>query len=413
MASPQIKIKRSSVAGKVPHYPSTLDVGEFAINTADGKVFIAAGVGAGVTVREVGISTTQVLASGIGTFKSLVVTDQGHAIVGISTGSARVETATDAGNQWHHVGFFDHRTGYQKVKTNGLTYNPNTGKLYAGIGSFGSVSANIHGFSGNVNSTGISTISGFTFPSTDGSEDQALVTDGNGSLSFKTLSGGGGAVGGATTISASNTIATQGQTAFTAPNVFDDGEQATAFSVLVTLNGMKMRLGGSQDYTLSAPQTVNFTSGVNVGDNVQISVYFGHTFEEELFTSTQNQATFTLAGSLAAAKNYRVFLNGVRLRRDVDYQASAAVVLTQNCVSGDEVDICSDQAEDHLTASDGQSAFAPSNSDTSSDNMEVYLNGVLLQKTSDWSIGSPAVTIINPVTGLDVGDELDVVVRRS
>ena len=176
---------------------------------------------------------------------------------------------------------------------------------------------------------------------------------------------------------------------------------------------MKMRLGGSHDYTLSAPQTVNFTSGVNVGDNVQISVYFGHTFEEELFTSTQNQATFTLAGSLAAAKNYRVFLNGVRLRRDVDYQASAAVVLTQNCVSGDEVDICSDQAEDHLTASDGQSAFAPSNSDTSSDNMEVYLNGVLLQKTSDWSIGSPAVTIINPVTGLDVGDELDVVVRRS
>ena len=549
MASPTIKIKRSSVAGKVPHYPTTLDVGEFAINTADGKVFIAAGVGAGVTVREVGISTAQVLASGIGTFSSLVITDEGHAIAGISTGSARVETATDAGNQWHNLGFFDHRTGYQKVKTNGLTYNPNTGKLYAGIGSFGSVTAsgtldvdgattldgltndgdatfngdvyitdtsgdssagpildfyrnsasaadadylgqikfqgendagqkivyskitgkildasdgtedgilefafkkagsnNIsgrfrsdslqllngtnftvagestftgvvnanHGLTGNVNSSGISTISGFTFPSTDGSEDQALVTDGNGSLSFKTLSGGGGgAVGGATTISASNTIATMGQTAFTAPNVFDDGEQATAFSVLVTLNGVKMRQGASADYQLSAPQTVNFNSGVNIGDNVQITVYFGHTFEEELFTATQNQATFTLAGSLAAAKNYRVFLNGVRLRRDIDYQASAAVVLAQACAAGDEVDICSDQAEDQLTASDGQSAFAPSNSDTSSDNMEVYLNGVLLQKTVDWTIGSPAVTIINPATGLDVGDELDVVVRRS
>ena len=548
MASPTIKIKRSSVAGKVPHYPTTLDVGEFAINTADGKVFIAAGVGAGVTVREVGISTAQVLASGIGTFSSLVITDEGHAIAGISTGSARVETATDAGNQWHHVGFFDHRTGYQKVKTNGLTYNPNTGKLYAGIGSFGNVTAsgtldvdgattldgltndgdatfngdvyitdtsgdssagpildfyrnsasaadadylgqikfqgendagqkivyskitgkildasdgtedgilefafkkagsnNIsgrfrsdslqllngtnftvagestftgvvnanHGLTGNINSTGISTIAGFTFPSTDGSEDQALVTDGNGSLSFKTLSGGGGAVGGATTISASNTVATQGQTAFTAPNVFDDGEQATAFSVLVTLNGVKMRLGASKDYQLSAPQTINFNSGVNIGDNVQITVYFGHTFEEELFTATQNQATFTLAGSLAAAKNYRVFLNGVRLRRDIDYQASAAVVLAQACAAGDEVDICSDQAEDQLTASDGQSAFAPSNSDTSSDNMEVYLNGVLLQKTVDWTIGNPAVTIINPATGLDVGDELDVVVRRS
>ena len=551
MASPTIKIKRSSVAGKVPHYPTTLDVGEFAINTADGKVFIAAGVGAGVTVREVGISTAQVLASGIGTFSSLVITDEGHAIAGISTGSARVETATDAGNQWHHVGFFDHRTGYQKVKTNGLTYNPNTGKLYAGIGSFGNVTAsgtldvdgattldgltndgdatfngdvyinstsddssagpildfyrnsasaadadylgqikfqgendagqkivyskitgkildasdgtedgilefafkkagsnNIsgrfrsdslqllngtnftvagestftgvvnanHGLTGNINSTGISTIAGFTFPSTDGSEDQALVTDGAGSLSFKTISGGGGgggAVGGATSISTNNTVATMGQTQFTAPNVFDDGVQATSFPVLVTLNGVKMRVGASNDYQLSAPQTINFNSGVNIGDNVQITVYFGHTFEEELFTATQNQATFTLAGSLAAAKNYRVFLNGVRLRRDIDYQASAAVVLAQACAAGDEVDICSDQAEDQLTASDGQSAFAPSNSDTSSDNMEVYLNGVLLQKTVDWTIGSPAVTIINPATGLDVGDELDVVVRRS
>ena len=549
MASPTIKIKRSSVAGKVPHYPTTLDVGEFAINTADGKVFIAAGVGAGVTVREVGISTAQVLASGIGTFSSLVITDEGHAIAGISTGSARVETATDAGNQWHHVGFFDHRTGYQKVKTNGLTYNPNTGKLYAGIGSFGSVTAsgtldvdgattldgltndgdatfngdvyitdtsgdssagpildfyrnsasaadadylgqikfqgendagqkivyskitgkildasdgtedgilefafkkagsnNIsgrfrsdslqllngtnftvagestftgvvnanHGLTGNVNSSGISTISGFTFPSTDGSEDQALVTDGNGSLSFKTLSGGGGgAVGGATTISASNTIATMGQTAFTAPNVFDDGEQATAFSVLVTLNGVKMRLGASADYQLSAPQTVNFNSGVNIGDNVQITVYFGHTFEEELFTATQNQTTFTLAGSLSASKNYRVYLNGVRLRNNIDYQASAAVVLAQACAAGDEVDICSDQAEDQLIANDGQVSFAPSNSLTSSDNMEIYLNGVLLSKGVDWSIGSPAVTIIEPSTGLDVGDELDIVVRRS
>ena len=65
MADPKIKIKRSSVAGKVPHYPNTLDVGEFAINTADGKVFIAAGVdgvGVGVTVREVGLSTETVLA---------------------------------------------------------------------------------------------------------------------------------------------------------------------------------------------------------------------------------------------------------------------------------------------------------------------------------------------------------------
>ena len=68
MANPKIKIKRSSVAGKVPHYPSTLDLGEFAINTADGKVFIVAGqagVGVGTTVREVGLSTENVLAQSL------------------------------------------------------------------------------------------------------------------------------------------------------------------------------------------------------------------------------------------------------------------------------------------------------------------------------------------------------------
>ena len=70
----------------------------------------------------------------------------------------------------------------------------------------------------NVYSTGISTISGFRFPTSDGDEDQALVTDGNGSLSFKTLSGGGGAAGAATTISSGITTATQNQTVFSTPH---------------------------------------------------------------------------------------------------------------------------------------------------------------------------------------------------
>ena len=542
MSSPLIRIKRSAVAGKVPHYPSQIDLGEFAINTADGKVFIAAGtegVGVGTTVIEVGISTENLL-TGIVTSTTinttnLTVTNQ---ISGISSGAAKVETATDAGNQWHHVGFLDHRTGYQKLKTNGLTYNPATGKLYAGIGSFhkitgevtasqlsvtgiatignvvvggattdlivrgdarvtgvltvgnssltfdgendtvqvgtaltlghtqgvqfhtqnlhaegfevnninasgvitstnfvgnltgdvtGNVTGNITGevttsgiitatsFHGNVFSTGISTISGFRFPSEDGTEDQALVTDGAGGLLFKTLSGGGGSVGGATTISTSNTTATEGQTAFTAPNVFDDGSQATAFSVQVFVNGAKVRVGSasSSDYTLSAPQTVNFASGLTAGDEVDIVVYFGNTLEEELFTATQDQTTFDLAGALAADKNYKVYLNGVKLRKGIDYNATASVVLVSAAAGGDEIDICSDQAEDQLTANEGQTAFAPSDSNTTEENMQVYLNGVRLRKTTDWSIGNPAITIINPATGLDAGDQLDVVVRRS
>ena len=141
-------------------------------------------------------------------------------------------------------------------------------------------------------------------------------------------------------------------------------------------------------------------------------VYFGHTLEEELFTATQGQQTFTLSGNLAASKNYKVFLNGIRLRNTVDYNASAAVVLTEASSVGDTVDIVSDQAEDRLTAIEGQTAFAPTDSNTTSDNMQVFLNGVLLRKDRDWTIGSPAVTLLDS-NGTDAGDQLDVVVRRA
>ena len=301
-----------------------------------------------------------------------------------------------------------------RFRSDSLQLLNGTNFTVAGDSTFtGRVIAN-HGVTGNINSAGISTISGFTFPSTDGSEDQALVTDGNGSLSFKTLSGGGGgATGAATTISTGLTTATAGQTSFTAPNVFDDGSQATAFSVQVFLNGVKQRVGASNDYVLSAPQTVTFNSGVPQNkDEVTIVVYFGHTLEEELFTATEGQKTFTLAGNLAAAKNYKIYLNGVKLRNTIDYQASSAVVLNQITQAGDNVDICSDQAEDRLIAVQNQTAFAPSDSNTTADNMQVYLNGLLLRETEDWTIGSPAITILD-ADGLTLGDHLDVVVRRS
>ena len=450
MASPTIKIKRSSIAGKVPHYPSTLDVGEFAINTTDGKVFIAAGVGIGTTVREVGISTQHLLTSGIGTLGSLKVTgtmldhlnfpdniqaqfgttddlliyhdgnsnilDNGSGDLILTSNGGKIDFQKLGGEK---LARFYTDGQVELYHNNGLRFET-TGVGASVLGTFHSQEVHVtglstfrHGVHANIYSTGISTISGFQFPSTDGVEDQALVTDGAGSLSFKTLSGGGGATGAATTISQGSTVATQGQTAFTSPHVFDNGVQATAFPVQVFLNGVKQRLGASNDYTLSAPSTINFTSGVTVGDNCQIVVYFGHTFEEEFFTSTQNQTTFTLSSSLASAKNYRVFLNGVRLRRGVDYNATTAVVLNQGCTDGDEVDIVSDQAEDHLTANQGQTAFAPTTATTTSSNMEVYLNGILLNKTVDWSIGNPAVTIVNPSTGCEAGDELDVVIRRS
>ena len=221
MADPKIKIKRSSVAGKVPHYPNTLDVGEFAINTADGKVFIAAGVdgvGVGVTVREVGLSTETVLA------QTLQV-----------DGNTDLNGAIDV----------DGHTNLDNVSIVGIVT-----------------------ITGNLDVSG--TVDGFRMPTSDGTEDQAMVTDGSGNLSFKTITGGG-ASGAATTISAGITTATAGQTVFSTPHPHNDGSNTYSHQVFV--NGLKMRPGGAgastRDFVSSSNSTITFDSGVNLSDEVR------------------------------------------------------------------------------------------------------------------------------------------------
>ena len=371
MPAPKIKIKRSSVAGKVPHYPNTLDLGEFAINTADGKVFIAAGVngvGVGTTVREVGLSTETVLAQ-----------------------SLRVDGDTDLNGDLNvsDVATFNHAN-------------------FTGVSTFISVRANIF-------STGISTISGFRFPSSDGTEDQAMVTDGSGNLSFKTLSGGGSApVGSSTTISAGITTATAGQTVFSTPHPHNDG--TNTFSHQIFVNGLKMRPGGAgastRDFVASSNSTITFDEGVSLGDEVRAVVYFGHTLDEEYFTSTQGQTLFALSGNLSAQKNFKVYVNGVKLRNGTDYGVSAPVTLATACSAGDHVEITCDNAEDQFTATAGQTSFTPTNADITANNMQVFHNGLILNETEDYNIGSPSIALTDGA-GLDVGDQVDIVIRRS
>ena len=473
MANPKIKIKRSSVAGKVPHYPNTLDLGEFAINTADGKVFIAAGVngvGVGTTVREVGLSTENVLAQtlvvdGQSTFNNVSFTadatftgDDYNVVWDKSDNSlefadnAKVVFGAGSDLSIYHTGshsFIDDTgTGNLKVRSNNFritngdesklygAFTPNLVELYnnntkrfettsigievtghseldnlksVGIATF--LNNAIHA---NVNSTGISTISGFRFPTSDGTEDQAMVTDGNGNLSFKTLSGGGGGVtGSATTISAGVSTATAGQTIFSTPHPHNDGTRT--FSHQVFLNGSKLRpsgAGSSKDFTASSNSTITLEEGASVGDEIRSVVYFGHTLDEEFFTATAGQTLFALTGNLSAQKNFKVYVNGVKLRNGTDYGVSAPVTLNVACQAGDHVEITCDTADDQFTAVQGQTSFTPTNADISANNMQVYHNGLILNQTEDYTIGSPSV-LITDVAGLTAGDQVDVVIRRS
>ena len=266
----------------------------------------------------------------------------------------------------------------------------------------------------NVYSTGISTISGLRFPSSDGSEDQALVTDGSGTLSFKTLSGGGGATGTATTISAGVTTATQGQTAFTTVHPHNDG--TTTRSVQVFLNGLKQRPSGAgnatKDFTASSNSTITLENGTTVGDEVRTVVYYNHTIDEEYFTATEGQTLFTLTGTSAAQKFFRVYVNGAKLRNGTDYGVAAPVTLVAPCAEGDHVEIVCDDAEDAFTATDQQVNFTPTATTITEENMQVFINGVQQTPTVDYSIGDPAVTFADAVAA-NVGDQIDVCIRRS
>lgn len=67
MASPKVKFKRSSVAGKIPAL-SNLETGELALNTYDGKLFLkvdTGGIGIGTTVSAVNPWNENYGASGI------------------------------------------------------------------------------------------------------------------------------------------------------------------------------------------------------------------------------------------------------------------------------------------------------------------------------------------------------------
>ena len=460
MANPTIKIKRSHVAGKVPHYPNTLDLGEFAINTADGKVFIVAGqhgVGVGTTVQEVGLSTENVLSqslrvdgdtdlngaidvdghtnldnvsvAGVTTFSGETTfsgrvnfgaevrdgddgfgsngqilssdgTDTKWITVGdITAGAASSVGVTDSSttNATYYPAMVSGTSGNRFIRVdNSWTYNPSTN-----TGSLPKLN--------NLITTGVSTISGFEFPGDDGTNGQVLATDGNGTLSFITAESGSGT---ATTISQSSTTAGAAQTAFTTPNIFDDGLKT--YPVEVFVQGLRMRVGtaSSCDYYIQAPNKIYFNYGLEAERRVIARVGFGHTVQEEQFTATQGQTTFNIPGEPANQEKFHAYLNGVLLRRVTDYTCGSPVVLGEACKAGDEVILMSASAEDLFTANEGQTKFTPTDTGTTSDNVQVYLNGIYLEETTDWTMGSPSVTIINPATGLEVGDELDVVITR-
>ncbi len=124
------------------------------------------------------------------------------------------------------------------------------------------------------------------------------------------------------------------------------------------------------------------------------------------FTATANQTTFTVN---YAVGNILVFMNGAKLN-SADFTATngTSVVLASGATAGDIVEVVeyggasANYSTTSFTATANQTAFSGSYNVNKS---AVYLNGVLLLPTTDYSISASAVTL---ASGASLGDILQV-----
>ena len=320
MANPVIKVKRSSVAGKVPA-ATQIERGELAINSYDGKVYI--------------------------------VRDQ------FSTG---IGTTTHTVNPW------DEYTIGSKI-------------AYAGIASAQQFDGNI---TGSVNSSGVSTFSSASFTGDiTGTGDFYLSDTGTNSSAgpiidlYRNSSSAADA-------DYLGQIKFQGENDADQKNVYakitgkiqdaSDGSEdgliefanTKAGSNVITarlrsdslqlLNGTNFSVAGTSDFTGNVTCNGNFTIGdyslpTSIGAEGLVlkvdgsgNLVFGSGSSggvvptEEVFTASQGQTVFTVSSALPTY--VQVFVNGVKLRPTSDFSKSgSSVTLVSAATAGDEIDI--------------------------------------------------------------------------
>ena len=217
MASPKIKFKRSAVASKRPSL-SSLELGELALNTYDGKLFTrrdTSGVGIATTVSTINPWTENYGSSAIEYGGNISVTGVSTFSDDVDvTGNLAVDTNTLFVNATNNrIGIGTDNPAYQvEIENTGanalLVLDRTDGAAcfiegQATRSAFGSVNATPLALA--YNSFAVVTIGaggsirvnpdgdGYTFPTTDGSANQVLQTDGEGNLSFADVTGAGAA----------------------------------------------------------------------------------------------------------------------------------------------------------------------------------------------------------------------------
>jgi hypothetical protein len=302
-----VKIKRSSVQGKAPT-TGNLETGELALNLRDQKLFSSNGS----VVFEIGSNTT---SSHIGT---LTVGNSSPYTFPTSDGSENFVLKTDGSGT---LSFVSVASVSSNTSLDNAVSTGNTTSREITVGGL--------------------TVGAITFPNTDGTDGQVLTTDGNGTLSFQTISSGG-----ASDVDFEEYIytASLNQQSFSGADDNGDILSYVEGKLVVFLNGVSLL--ANTDYLASNGTSVFLTSGTSNNDIVVVHTFTNIAYREYQYTSSESQQSFVGTDDnnnflRYSPDNISVFLNGILLIKDTDYLASntTSVFLTSPASNNDVLTI--------------------------------------------------------------------------
>lgn len=426
MANTVFKLRRSSVAGKVPN-TATLSIGELGINLTDRKLFSSDGTnvwetGANLSSLAVSNATTTYLSvnstiialsnvglsvnGSVGT-SGQYLTSNGTGTYWSSPGAASINTA--ASYTWTNTHSFTNTVTFSAISANGGLGS--AGQVLTSNGSATYWSTVTGGGGGFTNGQSISVnnfvmTGAFTANSSNGSLGQVLTTNGTG-VYWSTVSGGGGSSGSVAEIRQQYT-GTGACTTFTVSGGY------TRNALSVYLNGVMMRNGTEVDITNGS--TVVFTTAPANGTLIDV-VGRGASFSNNVSTTVSQQFTangsansFTISGGYVP-NEIMVWVNGVKQVPGVDVLvASGSTINFPSPVPNNYIVDVFGYATAVLTSSvrqsntgDGVTNTFIINGNYVPNQIDVYMNGVKIgPSVANVSSGTSVVFTSAPPSGAEL-----------
>ena len=393
-----IKLKRSSVSGNTPS-TSDLELGEVAINTYDGKMFIKKNDGSDSIVEIGGTSGTVTEA-----FKTIAVSGQSSVVADSATdtltlvaGSNMTITTNASGdtitfassggggsqNLFSTFAVSGQNNVVADSTTDTLTFVAGSGITLTTDNSADSITIAATASAITVQDEGSALSTAATTLNFVGA---GVTASGTGATKTITISGGGGSQ------NVFSNIGVSGQGTIQADSTTDTltFEAGTGISLATDTTNDKL--------------TITATGGAASVANAASSI---KEFKYDITTSTT-----TLTGSDANSNTLayeagaiQVFLNGILLDPATDYTASngTSVVLTDAAVSGDDVQIVAFNRKivtanvgiDTFTGNGSTTAYTLSSDPVSENNTRVHIDGVYQEKAA-YSVSGTTLTFSAP-----------------